>query len=483
MRLSMTMLGDYLSMYAPECRITRDRLSIRGVRFFSEQAEVHSPEFVYIGPASAYFHDARYADAVLLANGQSHILCHSADTLELLNDVLAAFDYYNALEQELSFAAARHSPAAEMTAIVGRMLPGTFLVFGLDGTLLSAAHPEKLRDLAMAEALRAGNKISLSAMGAVLVDPEGKISHDLSFSPQHLRPQGGDTLGAVSMYLGRDSERVGFIMYFPAQERYTALGLALESMLAVPLAEAAEFTDALSLHLPEPSILRQLLSGAEVPDSSVHKLSERIRFAGRACLVCFRSLSIRNQTFRHVFLQELMDSRLPCVACEQGDLVLILSGEESPDRVIEHLSQTIPRENLSLGVSMPIEDLHELDRARRQAEFALNASSAPGVRFCRELSLEYLLQTLRRDEMTADLLHPAIGLLREYDRKNSGELLRTLQSYVSLGSAQAEAAQAMHIHLNTLKYRLRRIAELTGIDYRNNDDMFYLQLSLSLDES
>jgi len=38
----------------------------------------------------------------------------------------------------------------------------------------------------------------------------------------------------------------------------------------------------------------------------------------------------------------------------------------------------------------------------------------------------------------------------------------------------------MHIHLNTLKYRLKRITELTGVSFRDPSENFYLQLSLRL---
>ena len=35
----------------------------------------------------------------------------------------------------------------------------------------------------------------------------------------------------------------------------------------------------------------------------------------------------------------------------------------------------------------------------------------------------------------------------------------------------------MHIHLNTLKYRLQRICEITGADLKDQEEVFYLQLS------
>jgi DNA-binding PucR family transcriptional regulator len=44
------------------------------------------------------------------------------------------------------------------------------------------------------------------------------------------------------------------------------------------------------------------------------------------------------------------------------------------------------------------------------------------------------------------------------------DLGETLVAYVDAGGRRAEAARALHVHPNTLDYRLNRIADLTGID-------------------
>ena len=59
-------------------------------------------------------------------------------------------------------------------------------------------------------------------------------------------------------------------------------------------------------------------------------------------------------------------------------------------------------------------------------------------------------------------------------------LFRSLKAYLDARYNQVEAAALLHVHLNTFKYRLKRIAEVTALDYRNRDDMLYLQLSFEL---
>ena len=79
--------------------------------------------------------------------------------------------------------------------------------------------------------------------------------------------------------------------------------------------------------------------------------------------------------------------------------------------------------------------------------------------------------------MARKLVHPAFGLLEEYDQHSHTDLGRTLREYLAAGCSQADTAARMHIHLNTLKYRLQRICEITGADFKDQEEVFYLQLS------
>lgn len=61
--------------------------------------------------------------------------------------------------------------------------------------------------------------------------------------------------------------------------------------------------------------------------------------------------------------------------------------------------------------------------------------------------------------------HFVTAVLRDlpgHDRRHGGVLLPTLLAYLTHGGNAASAADALAIHRNTLSYRLRRVAELTG---------------------
>lgn len=58
------------------------------------------------------------------------------------------------------------------------------------------------------------------------------------------------------------------------------------------------------------------------------------------------------------------------------------------------------------------------------------------------------------------------------------ELLRTLHEFVQAHGSLNEVARRMYLHRNTVRGRLKRIAEITGADLTDHDDRLMLQLAL-----
>jgi DNA-binding PucR family transcriptional regulator len=74
-------------------------------------------------------------------------------------------------------------------------------------------------------------------------------------------------------------------------------------------------------------------------------------------------------------------------------------------------------------------------------------------------------------------MNEQLGPLIEYDTQHNSSLLLTLARYFDSGCNYDEAADALSVHRNTLKYRLRRIRELLGRD--PNDGSARLDLHLA----
>jgi DNA-binding PucR family transcriptional regulator len=83
------------------------------------------------------------------------------------------------------------------------------------------------------------------------------------------------------------------------------------------------------------------------------------------------------------------------------------------------------------------------------------------------------------DAGTRDSTIDAVARLAEYDRERGASLLRTLEEFLHRHGNISATSEALFVHPNTLRQRLRRIADLTGIDLRR-DDWLMVEIAVKL---
>jgi purine catabolism regulator len=105
------------------------------------------------------------------------------------------------------------------------------------------------------------------------------------------------------------------------------------------------------------------------------------------------------------------------------------------------------------------------------ASHPLDAREIGVYRFLTAPGNREALRTLR-DDILGDLL--------EYDQRQGGggDLLLTLEGFFNANGHLSQTAENLHIHRNTLQYRLNRISELTGLDMTQPDTRLAIQLAV-----
>lgn len=66
------------------------------------------------------------------------------------------------------------------------------------------------------------------------------------------------------------------------------------------------------------------------------------------------------------------------------------------------------------------------------------------------------------------------------DQDRGGELIATLQAYAAANLNATQTAEDLHMHVNTVRYRLGRIEERTGCDLRRLADVLELLVAARL---
>lgn len=73
-----------------------------------------------------------------------------------------------------------------------------------------------------------------------------------------------------------------------------------------------------------------------------------------------------------------------------------------------------------------------------------------------------------------------LGPLVNYDRARGTPFLKTLEIYLQQHGNLMRTARKLHIHLNTLRYRLARISDISGIDLKDEDLRLDLLLAIRI---
>ncbi|WLW51283.1 PucR family transcriptional regulator [Streptomyces sp. YU58] len=140
---------------------------------------------------------------------------------------------------------------------------------------------------------------------------------------------------------------------------------------------------------------------------------------------------------------------------------------------------------VTLGVSAAVHSAEGLRGALEEARHARRVAAARPGRVCaaghQELASHVLLLPFVPDDVrrafTARLLDP----LRDYDRRHRAELIPTLEAFLDCDGSWTRCASRLHLHVNTLRYRVGRIEQLTGRDLSRLEDKldFFLALRMS----
>ncbi|HEU4451211.1 MAG TPA: GAF domain-containing protein [Gaiellaceae bacterium] len=93
----------------------------------------------------------------------------------------------------------------------------------------------------------------------------------------------------------------------------------------------------------------------------------------------------------------------------------------------------------------------------------------PGVMTYEDLGPYKYLLRMPLDAGVRDEHRDAVARVAEYDRLRSTALLRTLEEFLRRRGNISATAEALYVHPNTLRQRLRRIGELSGLDLRKDD--------------
>src|SRR3954471_1021124 len=200
-----------------------------------------------------------------------------------------------------------------------------------------------------------------------------------------------------------------------------------------------------------------------------------------------RTLRVAAKALREELLRRLEAGRA-LVGIRECEVVCLCPAPKPRDGQLAteaaHAAATALDElGMSIGVGGWHAHVEEIPAAYAEAREAADIAIRTGVRDRAVVYDDVLVdQVLRASDNAGRLIAAALAPLRNYDDRRNAGLVETLRAYIDGNFSIARAARSMHVHSNTVLYRLDRVRELTGRDPRNPRDVVFLALSLRLDD-
>lgn len=191
------------------------------------------------------------------------------------------------------------------------------------------------------------------------------------------------------------------------------------------------------------------------------------------------------------FLCSVIEEQFPsCCALQiEKELYCIrnISLEDDPQSFHTGFSVFL-RENLcTVGISNEQKGILSLPILAEEAKDALHYGLRRQPTLWSFHFSDYVLDYLK-DAMTAkynptELVHSAFNILKQYDQEHGTCLTETLRVFTDQRFSASAAAGAMYIHRSTFLHRLKRIQELTDLDFDRKKDRVWLTLSFFMDDA
>jgi purine catabolism regulator len=232
-------------------------------------------------------------------------------------------------------------------------------------------------------------------------------------------------------------------------------------------------------------VLAEALTGHLYPE----ELQARLRPFGigeQAAVLAFR---LGDPSAAAPLLERLLEreQRASLVAIRAGLLCAVLDGGElEPIELARKLRSELAvrfGETAVAAAASRVAPTHSLRLSFHEARCALEAvrlqnGDGPEVASYEDLGAFQLLLSLQDDDALISYCRGVLGPVEQGEGDYGDELLRSLDVFIEHNGHWEKAASALYCHRHTLRYRIRRIEQLTGRDFSHARDRIEFWLAL-----
>ncbi len=151
-----------------------------------------------------------------------------------------------------------------------------------------------------------------------------------------------------------------------------------------------------------------------------------------------------------------------------------------PEADLDNLTRLLKENGLYAGISSRFTQISELRwqyiLATKSVELGIHMNDNKVLFSYEDYTIYHIGDICSMNHDLRSFCHPAVLTLDEYDRVNGTSYLQSLY-YHLIHKKQLHTSNALHIHRNTLNYRMEKITRLVDIDWNNSETFIHLCVS------
>ncbi|TDC10078.1 hypothetical protein E1267_05515 [Nonomuraea longispora] len=151
---------------------------------------------------------------------------------------------------------------------------------------------------------------------------------------------------------------------------------------------------------------------------------------------------------------------------------------------VQRLGALFPDVGVSIGVGgafrEPAHIARSYEEARRTTEVIRRLGQRGAVVAFDKLGIGRLLLQVPDIETLREFATDILGEVLRHERKHHSEFIATLMCYFRENNSPQRASKLLHVHPNTVTYRIHRIEEITGLDLNSYRDRLAAQVALEI---
>lgn len=240
--------------------------------------------------------------------------------------------------------------------------------------------------------------------------------------------------------------------------------------------------------------LADLLKNPNVNTSLVKKRLEALGYKLKEDLyiIVIPSISYHTTELRlEVIIQHIRTIFVGCIYVIYEDTIVFLISRNKYQGLqpfeLEQFTSFLTANQLKAGISNFFNHLEDAHRFYKQAvdsvKLGLQLKDDSPIFYYRDYYIYQMLKIYEKtDKEIRFLIHPGLMQLYQYDQEKRTEFMYTLKEYLIHPGQPSVVADHLHIHKNTLLYRMGKIKEITHCEFNEGEDFMSFGLSFKIME-